>query len=83
MARSVAAATTGSVIFGGVALACDHHHDHSHDSARGGDGVGGEATNNCLNVGVPVLSGIGIGGSGEAEGATCTARADGSGGNAY
>jgi len=94
---TVALATAGSAVFGGVALAgnhcCNSHHNGHHSSnshhssgdqnSRGGDGVGGTATNNCLNVGIPILSGIGIGGSGDAGGAGCVASADGSGGNAY
>jgi hypothetical protein len=94
---TIALATAGSAVFGGVALAschdgCNshhnsHHNDHHHSSGdhntRGGDGVGGDATNNCLNVGIPILSGLGVGGSGDAGGAGCVASADGSGGNAY
>ncbi len=87
---TIAAATAGSAVFGGVALAgchegChSHHHHHANiHNSRGGDGVGGDATNNCLNVGVPILSGIGIGGSGRANGASCTAIANGNGGDAY
>lgn len=89
---TIAAATAGSAVFGGVALAgchegCHsdhdgHHHSYSHNT-RGGDGVGGKATNNCLNVGIPILSGIGIGGQGAAGGAGCEANANGSGGDAY
>jgi len=94
VAGSIAAATAGSAILGGVALADCHHHNSHHNghhnghhssdhNTRGGDGVGGNATNNCLNVGVPILSGLGIGGSGDADGASCTANANGTGGNAY
>lgn len=92
---SVAVAAIGSLALGGIALASNchhnshhnghhngHHHSYSHNT-RGGDGVGGDATNNCLNVGVPILSGLGIGGSGDAGGAGCVASADGNGGNAY
>jgi hypothetical protein len=88
---TIAAAAAGSAVFGGVALAgghcCNSHHHNNHHSynhnTRGGDGVGGKATNNCLNVGVPILSGIGVGGQGGADGASCVASADGNGGNAY
>ncbi|HEY9415021.1 MAG TPA: hypothetical protein VIQ30_09710 [Pseudonocardia sp.] len=94
---SVAVAAIGSLALGGIALAgnCHHnshhngHHNGHHNSdsydknSRGGDGVGGNATNNCLNVGVPILSGLGIGGSGEADGASCVANANGTGGTAY
>ncbi|HEY9415019.1 MAG TPA: hypothetical protein VIQ30_09700 [Pseudonocardia sp.] len=94
---TIAAAAAGSAVFGGVALAgnhcCNSHHNghhngHSHSNSydhnsRGGDGVGGDATNNCLNVGVPILSGIGIGGQGAAGGAGCEANANGRGGDAY
>jgi hypothetical protein len=89
---TIAAATAGSAVFGGVALAgchdgChSHHHGHHHGSyhhTRGGDAFGGEATNNCLNVGVPILSGDAIGGSGKAQGAGCYASANASGGDAY
>ena len=94
VAGSIAAATAGSAIFGGIALASncpkyksEHKHHSAHHSSdhntRGGDGYGGNATNNCLNVGAPILSGIGVGGSGSADGASCTANANGSGGNAY
>src|SRR5581483_8041177 len=91
VAGSIAAATAGSAAFGGIALAsCHHHSEHhwgghrtSHESDRGGNGTGGTATNNCLNIGVPILSGIGIAGTGAASGASCTATANGTGGNAY
>ena len=79
-------ATAGSMTFvGGSALACGHgcwggHHHSSID--RGGNGTGGTATNNCVNVGIPILSGIGIIGSGSATGASCNASANGTGGNA-
>ncbi|MBA2322568.1 MAG: hypothetical protein H0V92_00595 [Pseudonocardiales bacterium] len=89
VAGSVAFATAGSAMFGGVALAgnCDKsggddNSSYSHNS-YGGDGKGGTATNNCLNVGVPILSGIGILGQGDAGGASCNASADGTGGAAY
>ena len=59
-----------------------HHHSYSHNS-RGGDAFGGKATNNCVNVGVPILSGDGIGGQGFANGASCSASADAYGGDAY
>ena len=94
VAGSVAIAAIGSTALGGVALAgsncCEHkprpccsrgvsHHDN--DYARGGDG--GNATNNCLNVGVGILSGIGAGGSGTANPATCNASANGGNATAY
>ncbi len=72
----LAVASAGSAVLGGVALA-------SGDDSFAGSGVGGAATNNCLNVGVDVLSGIGLGGSGAASGASCAAAANGTGGNAY
>ena len=41
-------------------------------------GDGGTATNNCVNVGVPILSGINvIAGQGTAIAAACTANANG------
>jgi hypothetical protein len=94
VAGSIAAATAGSAIFGGVALACNHHHSHhkSHHccdsdggdhNTRGGDAFGGKAINNCLNLGIPILSGNGILGQGEASGAGCYASADAAGGDAY
>jgi len=52
VAGSIATATAGSAIFGGVALACGHHHGGHHESnhsTEGGNGTGGDATNNCLN----------------------------------
>jgi len=68
------AVTIGSAVFGGVALADEH----------AGSGVGGSATNNCLNVGVPaVLAGVGVAGEGAASGASCAATANGTGGGAY
>jgi hypothetical protein len=79
---SIAVATLGSAVLGGVALAGGHHY-YSDDDSYGGEGKGGEATNNCLNVGIPILSGLGLGGSGDAEGATCDADASGTGGDAY
>jgi hypothetical protein len=80
VAGTIAAATAGTAAFGGVALAWDGHHSHF---ARGGNGTGGKATNNCINIGIPILSGIGLAGSGKASGATCTASANGTGGAAY
>jgi hypothetical protein len=71
----LATATAGSAVLGGVALAWD--------GSQGGAGTGGTATNNCLNVGVPVLSGIGLGGTGVASGASCSATANGTGGAAF
>jgi hypothetical protein len=73
VAAIVAAAATGSAMLGGVALAAGD---------TGGSGAGGTATNNCLNVGIPILSGIGIAGQGAASGASCAATANGAGGNA-
>jgi hypothetical protein len=81
VAGTVAAATAGSALFGGVALAWGGHHHGYFD--RGGNGVGGKATNNCLNIGIPILSGLGVGGTGDAKGATCSASANGTGGGAY
>ncbi len=72
----LATAASGSAVLGGVALATD-------GNSFAGSGTGGTATNNCLNVGVPVLSGIGLGGSGVASGASCAAAANGTGGSAY
>jgi hypothetical protein len=86
LAGSIAVATAGSAILGGVALAGGHHghsHNYSDDDNYGGSGKGGKATNNCLNVGIPILSGLGLGGSGDAKGATCNAEANGTGGDAY
>jgi len=71
-AAVVALAGTG---FSGVALAGGHEN-------QGGNGVGGTATNNCLNVGVDLLSGTGIAGQGTANAASCDATANGTGGNA-
>ncbi|MGI8814929.1 MAG: hypothetical protein ACR2G2_06490 [Pseudonocardia sp.] len=45
-----------------------------------GGGSGGSATNNCLGIGINLLSGIGVLGQGVASAANCTATADGSGG---
>jgi hypothetical protein len=82
VAGAVAVAAAGSALFGGSALAWGGWHHHGYFD-RGGDGVGGKAVNNCLNIGVPIASGIGLAGSGDAKGATCTATANGSGGGAY
>ena len=71
-ASVLALAGAGSVMLGGTAMAWD---------GGGGSGTGGTATNNCLNVGVPILSGIGIAGTGFASGASCAATANGTGGN--
>jgi hypothetical protein len=73
MAGVLSVATVGSLAFGGSALAWD---------GGGGDGTGGVATNNCLNVGIPILSGIGIAGTGVASAASCAASANGTGGDA-
>jgi hypothetical protein len=60
---AVAFAMAGSTVFGGVALADGKrdHHDKKDDKKvvkvdnRGGaGGAGGDATNNCLNVAVPI-----------------------------
>jgi hypothetical protein len=67
-------AAAGSLALGGTALAWDGN--------TGGAGTGGVATNNCLNVGIPVLSGLGVAGTGSAVGASCTAVANGTGGDA-
>lgn len=80
VAGLLAVVTSGSMMLGGTALAW-HHHWWSDDD--GGNGKGGTATNNCINVGVPILSGIGVAGSGVADGASCVASANGSGGNGY
>jgi len=41
-------------------------------------GNGGSATNNCVNVGVPILSGIGLlAGEGAVSAASCSASANG------
>ncbi len=86
-------ATAGSMtLVGGTALAgcgsCESSCSNSCSSGpsvggnTGGSGTGGTATNNCVNVGVPILSGIGIAGEGSASGASCNATANGTGGNA-
>jgi hypothetical protein len=87
---AIAAAAAGSAVFGGVALAgchdgchSHHHHHHGDHNSRGGDAFGGDATNNCLNVGVPIASGNGILGQGEADGASCHASANAYGGDSY
>ncbi len=74
---AVAFATVGSTLFGGAALASD---DITNDGGAGG--AGGTATNNCINIGIPVLSGLGIAGQGSATGASCTASAPGGAGGA-
>jgi len=66
-------ATAGSVMLGGTAMAWD--------GDTGGAGTGGTATNNCVNVGVPILSGIAIAGQASATGASCAATANGTGGH--
>jgi hypothetical protein len=70
VASALLAVVVGSTVLSGVALA---------DS--GGSGTGGTATNNCLNVGVDLLAGIGVAGTGIANAASCTATANGNGGN--
>ena len=57
--------------FAGTALATD----------TGGNGAGGTATNNCVNVGVPIASGTGIAGKGTANAASCDTQANGTGGD--
>jgi hypothetical protein len=78
MGGMLAVVASGSMLLGGTALAHNHHHHHS----DGGNGYGGKATNNCINVGVPIASGNGIFGSGHASGAHCYASANGYGGDA-
>jgi hypothetical protein len=77
-AAVLAVASAGTVMLGGTALAdgCCGGGGNS-----GGAGTGGTATNNCLNVGVPILSGIGVAGTGSVTGASCNATANGTGGN--
>ncbi len=74
---AVAFAAAGSALFGGVAMAGS---DIVNDGGAGG--AGGTATNNCLNVGVPILSGLGVAGQGSAVGAQCVASAPGGAGGA-
>jgi len=80
---AVAFATVGSTLFGGVALADDgkgkgkHGNDVTNTGGRGGDAT---ATNNCLNIGIPILSGLAIGGTSSATGAYCEANATGGAG---
>jgi hypothetical protein len=71
-AAILVAAAVGTSLLSGTALA---------DS--GGNGTGGSATNNCLNVGVPILSGLGVAGHGTATAASCDASANGTGGSAH
>ncbi len=40
-------------------------------------GVGGNAVNNCLGVGLNLIGGIGIAGQGTQTGAACVAQANG------
>ena len=72
LAAAAVVALTGAG-FAGTALAWGN---------QGGNGAGGNATNNCLNVGIPILSGTGIAGQGTASAASCNATANGTGGNA-
>ena len=83
IAGLVSMVAAGSLTFlGGTALAdCGPCGGGGGGGNSGGNGTGGTATNNCLNVGVPILSGIGIAGSGTANGAACNASANGAGGN--
>jgi len=77
-AAVIAAATAGSALFSGVALA-----GAGDDITNtGGNGGNASATNNCVNVGVPILSGIAVGGTASATGAHCTANATGGAGGA-
>jgi hypothetical protein len=69
---ALATVAAGSAALSGVALAGI--------GSQGGSGTGGTATNNCLNVGLNLLSGLGIAGQGTALAATCNATANGSGG---
>jgi len=71
----LATAAAGSVALGGIALAGVGN--------AGGSGTGGAATNNCLNVGLDLISGLGVAGTGTATGASCAASANGAGGSAY
>lgn len=73
------AAVAGASALGGTALA---GYGGAGDSVATG-GKGGTATNNCLNIGLPILSGLGIGGQGSATGAQCNASANGGNASAY
>jgi hypothetical protein len=65
------AAVAGSTLLSGTAL------------AGGGSGTGGSGNNNCIPVGVNVLSGIGLlVGQGAAGAGSCSVDASGHGGNA-
>lgn len=77
----LAVVASGSMMLAGTALAGHHHHWWG--DSDGGNGKGGKATNNCVNVGVPILSGIGVAGQGGANGASCYASANGSGGDGH
>lgn len=84
---AVGVTASGALMFGGAALAdCGPFEGAGGGQAvagnSGGSGTGGNAVNNCVNVGVPILSGIGVAGSGSASGASCGASANGVGGNA-
>ncbi len=77
-------ATAGSAMFGGAALAGGWGHGNGHGGDYGGNGTGGKQTNNCLNIGLDLLSGIGLGGEGKGSGASCSnSGANGTGGSAY
>ena len=79
----VAFATVGSTLFGGVALANDGKDGKDHHvevTNTGGAGGNGTATNNCLNIGIPLLSGIALGGTATVTGASCTATGTGGAG---
>jgi len=63
-------------MLGGIAFADGGWGGWGASSSSGGNG--GSATNNCVNVGIPILSGIGLlGGEGAASAASCSASANG------
>jgi hypothetical protein len=51
---TVAFATVGSTLFGGAALANGGHDGVDVTNTGGAGGAGGAATNNCLNVAIPI-----------------------------
>lgn len=73
---AVAALAAGTAALTGSAVA-----GVGNDVATGG--AGGAATNNCLNVGLNLLSGLGVAGQGTATGASCAASANGGNAAAY
>ena len=89
---TVAFAIAGSTVFGGVALADgkkDSHHGKDDkkvvkvDNRGGAGGAGGNATNNCLNVAVPVqLLNIANTTSSDVDQCVATGGAGGAGGAA-